>query len=187
MSYATRAILQLLSALVETALLTEPGTIAVIAHEAGERSRHRGNETGQSTVELAFIVPSLALLVFGVLVLGQVIIAQYAVQSAAREGARVGAEVGVQGNPFGIAQGLARDRVEQVLEDRGLDPADAVISFAGSNTNYERGGVFKVKVTYDYPLPVDLPLLRPIFGLGGRVTLEADASYRIQLYKARWR
>lgn len=144
-------------------------------------------ETGQSIVEFALILPGLALLVIGVLVLGQVIIAQYDVQSAAREGARVGAEVGVQSNPWGLAQSLARDRVLKALEDRRLDPTEAEVSFAGSNTNYERGEMFKVKVVYDYALPVgDLPLLRPIFGPGGRITLEAEASFRIQRYKSRW-
>jgi len=133
------------------------------------------------------ILPALALLVIGVLVVGQVIIAQYAVQSAAREAARVGAEVGIQSNPWGLAQNLARDRALQVLEDRGLPTASSNVSFAGSNTDYERGEMFKVTLTYEYALPVgDLPLLRPIFGPGGRITLEAEAVHRIQRYKSRW-
>lgn len=149
--------------------------------------RWHTDETGQSVVEFALILPGLALLVIGVLVVGQVIIAQYAVQSAAREAARVGAEVGVLSNPWGLAENLARDHALQVLQDRGLDTAGADVSFEGSNTDYERGEVFKVKLTYEYALPVgDLPLLRPIFGPGGRITLEAEAAHRIQRYKSRW-
>jgi len=149
--------------------------------------RWHTDETGQSVVEFAMILPALALLVIGVLVVGQVIIAQYVVQSAAREAARVGAEVGVLSNAWALAQSLARDRALQVLQDRGLDTTETDVSFDGSNTNYERGEIFKVKLTYEYALPVgDLPLLRPIFGPGGQITLEAEASYRVQRYKSRW-
>jgi len=159
--------------------------------ELGTRDifRWHTDETGQSVVEFAVILPALALLVIGVLVVGQVIIAQYAVQSAAREAARVGAEVGVQSNPWELAQNLARDRALQVLQDRGLETSgdNPAISFEGSNTDYERGEKVKVELRYEYTLPLgDLPLLRPIFGPGGTITLEAEASYRIQRYKSRW-
>ena len=83
-----------------------------------------------------------------------------------------------------MAQLQARQRVIQVLDDRGLTGVKE-ISFGGSGG--QRGGEFRVSINYRYRLPVgNMPLLRPIFG-GAVVRLEAQASHRIQLYKARWR
>jgi hypothetical protein len=147
------------------------------------------DERGQALVEFALTIAwSLPLLVFGVLILGQAVNTRHAIQCAAREGARVGAEVAVQWFPMGTARRLARDRIKEVLEDRGLEPNRARISFDGSSGGYERGGMFRVTVKYRYRLPAgDIPLLRRVPGWRPWLDLEAEIGYRIQRHKARWR
>lgn len=100
----------------------------------------RRDERGQSLVELALLMP---ILIFGLIAaadLARAFSAQLAVQNAARAGAEAaainGADTTAEVTPY----------VEAELIVPGLDPDDAVVTYAATNT----GGVDRVSVTVQY-------------------------------------
>ncbi len=113
-----------------------------------------GSDRGQATVELALVLPVLALLLLGVLVIGVVATAQVSLENAAREAARAAA-------------------VEPSdAHERALDSARRAHNGSGLAVTVEVGAAH---VTVR--LGADVPVVSMIPGLSSR-RLRADATFR---------
>lgn len=116
---------------------------------------------GQSTVELALVLPVLLVLVLGIVQVGLVVRDHVRVVHAAREGARAAA---VSSDPAAAEQavaanaGLAPDRLRVVTSGRGA-----------------RGSAVTVSVTYR--ASTDLPLVGPLLP---DLELDAAATMRVE-------
>jgi hypothetical protein len=127
---------------------------------AGHAARARG-ERGQSTVELALVLPVVLALAFALIQVGLVVRDHVLVVHAAREGARAAA---VSPSPD-----AARHAAEQ---GSGLDGDRLQVSTRGRG---EPGS--RVEVTVIYRSVTDLPLVGPLLG---DVTLTASATMRVE-------
>jgi Flp pilus assembly protein TadG len=125
------------------------------------RQREGGTERGQATVELALLLPLLALLLLGVVQVGLVVRAQVLVTHAAREAARAAA----------VDPQVAVAREGAVAAAR-LDPDRLSVELSGST---EPGG--RLTVTVRYRAPTAVPL---VGGLIGDRTLVAEATMRVE-------
>jgi Flp pilus assembly pilin Flp len=93
--------------------------------------RHGRRERGAALVEFAFVVPVMALLVFGVIELGLAWQTRLTVQTASRAGVRVGsAEANVTTADKGVLLGLGA-----VLYDTGLANVDRVLIYKSVTTD----------------------------------------------------
>ncbi len=109
-------------------------------------SVRRKHERGQATVELALVLPLLALVLLGVVQIALIGRDSIAVTHAARAAARAAAiDVG-SGEP--AARGAT-----------GLDAARLSVTVTGDR---ERGGIVTVSVSYDDP--TDVPLIGRLIG-----------------------
>ena len=77
------------------------------------------NDRGQALVELAFVLPILLMLVFGVIEFGRIYSAQLELNHVAREGARMGAiNAGEEGEDIKyVIEDLVEDRVASMETD----------------------------------------------------------------------
>jgi Flp pilus assembly protein TadG len=128
--------------------------------------RLQRREEGQSSVELALLLPVLLLIMAGVLDIGRAFQAYVTVANAAREGAR---HMSLhQGDCFG-----ARDRVIQEAAGSGVDLSSATVIFQPawcSPGSAVPGDPIKVTVTYQF---------QPIIGLilgGQKISISTSAS-----------
>ena len=118
-------------------------------------------DRGQSTVELALVLPVVLVLAFLVVQVGLVVRDQVRVVHAAREGARAAAVSPDPGAAAGAVDrngGLAPDRTEVTTSPRG-----------------GRGSEVTVVVTYR--AATDLPLVGPLLP---DLDLSADATMRVE-------
>lgn len=101
-----------------------------------------GNQAGQSTVELALVLPVLLTVLLGVVQFALVHHARQVAQTAAHEGAR-----------FGAAEGRTAtdgaDRARNVLRS-GLGPSGQVFTISG----WETGETVVLDVAGNYPLTI---------------------------------
>ena len=125
------------------------------------RRREGGGERGQATVEVALLLPLLALLLLAVVQVGLVVRDQVLVTHAAREAARAAA-VDPQAD-------VARDGAVGAAR---LDPDRLRVELSGST---EPGA--RLTVTVRYRSPTAVPLVGPL--LGDR-TLVAEATMRVE-------
>jgi Flp pilus assembly protein TadG len=116
---------------------------------------------GQSTLELALVLPFVALLLMLVIQVGLVVRAQVMAIHAAREAARI---VAITNDPALAADAAARSA--------GLDPESIDVIVAGSA---EPGT--DVTVSVEHNLVTDVPLIGPLLG---DVTLRAAATMRAE-------
>ncbi|MDI1461705.1 TadE/TadG family type IV pilus assembly protein [Catellatospora sp. KI3] len=112
-----------------------------------------GRDRGAAAVEMAFLLPLLLLVLFGILDFGLLLKAQIGVTEAAREGARA-ATVDTRG-------GAAAARVAQV--DSAY--STSVVSACGADPSPGDTAVITVTYRYDWATPVGA--LAGIFGGGG--------------------
>lgn len=126
----------------------------------------RRGEAGQSTVELALVLPVVLLLLFGIAEFGRVIHAYLTIEHAAREGARLGIT--------GASDAAIHDRVVEMAV--GLDPARLTVSITPSGSSRRPGDSLEVRVGYSLPLVV--PLISAVFG--GELPLEASLVMRVE-------
>lgn len=127
----------------------------------GRRPRSHSRDRGQSSVEVALLLPFVAVLLLGVVQVGLVVRDQVLVVHAAREAARAAA--------VDPAEGAARDAAEAAT---ALAPArlDIAVSPRG-----EVGSRVSVTVTYASPTVV------PVVGrLLADVTVTARATMRLE-------
>ena len=118
-------------------------------------------EGGQATVEVALLLPLLALLLLAVVQVGLVVRDQVLVTHAAREAARAAA----------VDPQVAVAREGAVAAAR-LDPDRLSVELSGST---EPGG--RLTVTVRYRAPTAMPLVGPL--VGDR-TLVAEATMRVE-------
>jgi Flp pilus assembly pilin Flp len=124
------------------------------------RTRGRGDE-GQSAVELALVLPLVALVLLAVVQVGLIARDQVLVVHAAREAAR---EAAVSADPNGprrvavAGSGLEADRLDLAVSGRGG---------AGSH----------VRVDVHYRAPTRVPLVGAALG---NLTLKASATMRVE-------
>jgi hypothetical protein len=100
----------------------------------------------------------------------------------------VGASTSSSINPFDRSVEAAELEVEQVLNDYGLDPAMATVTFEGNDPTLQRGTYFQIHI--DYVVTLAAPTI-PFFGavIGSPTStflVDATSVVPIQLYKARW-
>lgn len=122
--------------------------------------RHRGQD-GQAAVELALLLPLVALLLLVLVQVGLVVRDQILVVHAAREAAR---EVAVEPAPEAARRAAAASS--------GLDPSRLSIRVDGRGAPGSRA-----EVTARYVAATDVPI---VGGLVGDVALEARASMRVE-------
>jgi Flp pilus assembly protein TadG len=128
------------------------------AAQAGRRGK--GDE-GQSAVELALVLPLVALLLLAVVQVGLLARDQVLVVHAAREAAR---QAAVDPSPEGPKKAA--------IAGSNLDAGRLDVAVSG------RGGAgSRVRVEVKYRAPAQVPLVGPALG---DVTLEADATMRVE-------
>jgi Flp pilus assembly protein TadG len=115
-------------------------------HRQGQLNRRR--ESGQTMVEFALILPTLAILLFGIIQFGIAFNNYLTVTDAVRAGARVAA---VSRNlPPGDREAAVEAKVVQAAEN--LDTSKLVVSV--SSPDWQRGS--DVTVTASYPWSINL-------------------------------
>ncbi len=125
-------------------------------------TRTRRGDRGQATVELALVLPLVAVLVLVVLQVGLVLRDHLLVAHAAREAARAAAVA--DGDPGSAATDAAR-------RSGGLDPGRMVVRTGSS------GDRVRVHVTYRSTTDVPLVgLLLPDVSLDGEASMRSEAS-----------
>lgn len=108
------------------------------------------NQSGQSVVELSLILPVLLMLIFGFIVLGQILMAQQIVTYAAREGARTGALTN-KNEDIVAAAIQASEQISQENESEEItNPTVAISPEEEQDPLRERGNILTVKVCYQY-------------------------------------
>lgn len=129
-----------------------------MTHRGGPRSRR---DRGQSSVEVALLLPFVAVLLLGVVQVGLVVRDQVLVVHAAREAARAAA--------VDPAESAARDAAEAAT---ALSPARLDVAVVG------RGDVgSRVSVTVTYASPTVVPVVGRLLG---DVTVSARATMRVE-------
>ena len=126
-------------------------------------TRTRRGDRGQATVELALVLPLVALLLLLVLQAGLVIRDQLLVAHAAREAARAAAVA--EGDPAGAA-------IRAAERSGGLDPGRLAVRSSPA----DGGEAVAVHVTYESVTAVPLVgLLVPDISLRGDAVMRAEA------------
>lgn len=128
------------------------------------------NESGQSVVEFAIILPCFILLIAGVLVFGSMIYAKTLVVLAASQGARVGGAI--YDDPS-LTLAEKNDKIRDTaltIVSNGLSGADRDVIITDMSDK------ILVEVKYKYHIPV--PLISLIFG-SSEVDIEYTSSYLI--------
>ena len=143
-----------------------------ISRRIVELNKPRRRQRGAAAVELAFILPFLMLLIFGIIEFGVMFYDKAVITNASREGARAG------------ITGLGNAEIQQIVEnycnnnlvnlggddvfDPGTDANDTLtISMVGSND-------LSVRLTYRYDL-----LFGSIFGFNN-TTISAETIMRME-------
>lgn len=127
----------------------------------GKHQRRRNSERGQATVELALVLPLVALFALATLQLGLIAKDLVLVHHAAREGARAAAV-----EPTGGAARAA------VIGSSSLDSGRLDVSLSGGTA---RGSQTTATVTYRAPTSVPL-----VGALIPDVTLKASVTMRVE-------
>lgn len=124
-------------------------------------------EDGQALVELALVLPLLALLLWGVLEFGLLLDTYLAVTHAAREGARVG-----------VLEGVGDAQILQRIRDSApqLKPERLEVSIQPPEGERRSGDPLTVQVRYRYTVLVPglAPWVGPELWLTGRFTMRVE-------------
>ncbi|MCL4424994.1 MAG: pilus assembly protein [Firmicutes bacterium] len=129
--------------------------------------RWKKGSGGQSTVELALLLPVILFILFGIAEFGRAFNAYITLENAAREGARLGVT--------GASDAEILDRVKAVAVT--LDEARLTVQITPAEGARQRGETITVHTTYDFPLVV--PLIGQILQ-GQPLILEAALSMRLE-------
>ncbi len=123
---------------------------------------------GQALIEFMMVLPILLLLVLGLVGVGQVLLASYTVNQAARVGAH-------QGALAGGAAPAASSAAEEVINDGvGTDAANALIAVRCTRTPCRRYDPITVQVSYAGDLWVPLPGFLNHFSVQAEATRAAE-------------
>jgi Flp pilus assembly protein TadG len=119
---------------------------------------------GQALIEFLMVLPILLLLLLGLVGVGQVLLASYTVNQAARVGAHQGA---LAGGMTAAASSAARDVIDS---GAGTEATNAIIAVSCTRTPCRRYDPITVRVSYAGELWVPVP------GLMDRFTVQAEAT-----------
>ncbi|MEM9608484.1 MAG: TadE family protein [Actinomycetota bacterium] len=122
------------------------------------RRRPARSERGQTTVELAIVLPLIIIFLLFVVQVGLVVRAQLMVTHAVREGARAAA--------------VGEDPTAAVVAASSLDPERLVVSRSGGDQAGEL-----VTIAVEFVAPTDVPLVGAFVG---DVTLSTTATMRVE-------
>jgi Flp pilus assembly protein TadG len=125
------------------------------------RARRSEPERGQSTVELALVLPVVALLLLALLQVGLVARDVVLVSHAAREGARAAA---TDSDPAAAERAAARSG--------GLDPTRMDVTVRG-----REGPGSRVRVTVDYAIPTSVPIVGSLLG---EISVATSVTMRVE-------
>lgn len=130
------------------------------------RERMYRRESGQSTVELALVLPLILLLLIGMVEFAQMASGYLTIQHAAREGARLG------------VTGVGDDAIIERVRDSGrvLAADRLTVLVSPVESLRQSGGSLTVRVTYRHTLMT--PLVAQI--LGSEITLESELTMRVE-------
>lgn len=133
----------------------------------------KARSRGQALVELAIILPVLALIMLGTLDMGQLFFEYIQLRGAVREAAAYGARQpadadGIYNAVYTHASALATGTDVSISYDGISDPASIVV--------YQEGTVTVAATRVFEPLTLSF---FEVFGMGGGVTLRASSSARI--------
>ncbi len=137
------------------------------------RTCQLAEQTGQSAVEIALLLPLLLLILFGIIVSVFTFYAYIQVSNAAREGARAGSLYRITYPTTGSSPTLSllNQTVQQAIYDPGPPVVSALgtlpisagsfnvtsdvgVIYSGDATNPRPGDVVTVTVGYSYTLPI---------------------------------
>ena len=117
--------------------------------------RQAKNEDGGSSVEFAFILPILLMLVFGITEFGRVYSQNQVYQSAAREGGRYAAVRNSAG--LGPTTAEVRARVMTAAEPYNGNITSTSIAVSKQCSSTTVGDI--VTVSWEQPVTIDIPLI----------------------------
>jgi len=155
-----------------------------------------GNSRGTTTLEMGLLIAPFMLLMVGLFEFGSYFLQEHTLQYATREGMRFALVGGVlqdaQGNPLSREDSIIktiRDTASTVMD---IQPANIHIFQVGDNysnpVGYETApnnvgnpaDYMRVVVTYDHQFFT--PLIGDFFSTDGTVTLQAQGTYRNELF-----
>jgi Flp pilus assembly protein TadG len=129
---------------------------------------HGTKQRGQALVEFMMVLPILLLLVLGLVGVGQVLLASYTVNQAARVGAHQGA---LAGGAAAAASSAAEDVINAGV---GTDAENAIIAVTCTRTPCRRYDPITVQVSYASELWVPVPGLMDRFSVRAEATRAAE-------------
>ena len=156
----------------------------------------RRAQEGQATVEIAFLLPILMVLLYGIIAAGLMFYAFITVSNAARDAARAGSVYRLTRGASGLT---LEDTVQNAVYDPGPNPdrsslgflstsapnfdvnSDVVCTLNGLSCNdfiAEPGDLLFVQVTYHYTLPILSDFFVPMFQQP--ITVVRDVTLEIQ-------
>lgn len=124
------------------------------------------NESGQSLVEFAIILPILLLLIMGIIEFGLIMNSYLTIQNASREGARIGI--------VGAADSDIRNRI--ISDSPNLQTADLTINITPGEGSRSSGDTITVAIYYNYHLVT--PIISSL--LNNSLILKAQTSMRME-------
>lgn len=128
--------------------------------------KHLRNESGQSLVEFALILPLILLILMGILEFGVMLNTYLTINHATKEGARLGA-----------LGGTDAEIIAEVLDKSPtLDASKLTVTIAPIQAARTRGSEIIVSVDYDYQ--VLLPVISNI--IEHLIRLDAQTSMRVE-------
>ena len=162
----------------------------MIARLEGVRRGSFRRRAGQAAVEVALVLPLFVLLVFAVMDLGRLYLAQMTVQHAMREAGRFAVTGNHLPDPNKPGQSLSRvDSITQVAERAavGIDVSDVHISsLKGGEKGPTRAGgpgdIVTISVTVN--LKLITPLIGKFFSADGVYTFTASTSFKNEPFPA---
>jgi hypothetical protein len=150
---------------------------------------HPKSMQGSTIVELAMVLPLFVLLLFGIIEFGRYFFVQHTMQFATREGTRlalVGSTLGARTRAESIVQ-MIQDNVRLAINPSEISISIFPITASYSDpTGWEQqqnaggpGDYMRVRTRHNYRFLT--PLLAGFFN-GGSVTIQAEATYRNELF-----
>lgn len=124
------------------------------------------NQSGQSLVEFAIILPILLLLIMGIIEFGLIMNSCLTIQNASREGARIGI--------VGAADSDIRNRI--ISDSPNLQTADLTINITPGEGSRSSGDSITVVIYYNYHLVT--PIISSL--LNNSLILHAQTSMRME-------
>lgn len=116
------------------------------------RNKFFKSEKGQALVEMAFVIPILLMLVFGITEFGRIFGTQLILSNSAREGAR-----------FAAVGATDTEIITKIVNNvTVLDNSKLFISITPDDTLRRRGESVKIKI--QYPVEIYAPLISEITG-----------------------